>query len=159
MAFWLIQFRGNPTVKLKNNHFYYSLFFFLHRVEWGHAWMWPPDNLITLRVLSPQLTASPHARTVAPAADHIPVCVAQASRGPAVKRWPRNRCTSASEALWGVSSPAPTLFRKTRGGSQRDSPVTPAKSRLWDLWPPNHLSRLRKCLFIKSGRQVHISHL
>ncbi|GAA6213685.1 latent-transforming growth factor beta-binding protein 2 [Lates japonicus] len=35
-----------------------------------------------------KLTASPPARTVAPAAGHIPVCVAQASRGPAVRRWP-----------------------------------------------------------------------
>lgn len=42
-------------------------------------------------------TASPPARTAAPAAGLIRACVARASRGLAVRRWPRSRCTSVTE--------------------------------------------------------------
>lgn len=42
-------------------------------------------------------TASPPARTAALAAGLIPACVARASRGLAVRRWPRSRCTSVTE--------------------------------------------------------------
>lgn len=50
MASWLIKFRVNPIVEIKNNHYYYS--FSVHRGWRGHALMWPAENLGSLCVLS-----------------------------------------------------------------------------------------------------------
>lgn len=142
MAPWFNQFKVSPGAEIRENHFCYR-----SSVQGGHMFLhdlrektWYPS------VLSLQLTASPPARTVAPAAGHIPVCVAQASKGPAVRRWLRSRCTSGKEAVWGVSSRGQTLSRETnrRDGPQRRLPIPP-RSRPHDLQPPDSRFTLCKC--------------
>lgn len=113
----------------------------------GHMLLHDLLNTWYPSVLSFQLTASPPARTVAPAADPIPVCVARGSRAPAVKRWLQSKCTSATEAPWDGFSPAPTPFRRTNHGEGplTDRPWAPPRFRAHDLQPPD--SRLTPCKF------------
>lgn len=97
-------------------------------------------------VLSLQLTASPPARTVAPAAGRIPACAARASRAPAARRWLRSRCTSAMGAVWGAYSRGSTYSRKTNsaeGPQKRLSMLLRCRPR--DLRPPGSQSTPCKC--------------
>lgn len=141
MAPWLNQFKVSPGAEIRENHFCYCSFIHGgHMLQHDLLKTWSPS------VLSLQLTASPPARTVDPAAGQIPACVAQASRGPAVRRWLRSRCTSVTEAPWGASNPGPTPSRKTNHGEgpQKGRPSIPPRSRPRDLRPPGSLSTLRK---------------
>lgn len=136
---WLNKVKVSCSAETRKRHFCYCLF-----IQGGTC-----SNMLKTRspsVLSPQLTASRLARTVAPAAGRIPVCVAQASRGPAVRRWPQSRCTYVNEAPWGASSLEATFSRETnrRGSPQRERAPTPPRSRPRDLRPPNSRPTLRK---------------
>lgn len=140
-AFWLNQFKVRSGVEMTEIHTCYCSF-----IEGGYMLCHDLLKTWSPSVLSLQLTASPPARTVAPAAGHILVCVAQAFRAPAVRRWPRSRCTSVTEAPWGAFNPAPTLSRKTNhgGGPRRSRALTPPRSRPNNLWPLNSLATLCK---------------
>lgn len=109
-------------------------------------------------LLFPQLTASPPARTVAPAVGRIPACVAPASRGPAVRRWPPSRCTSGKGAVWGAFSQGPTL---SRGTNRREGPPTrlsiPPRSRPHDLQPPGSQLTPCKCCSCASPPLLNIA--
>lgn len=97
-------------------------------------------------VLCLQLTASPPARTVAPAAGRIPACAARASRAPAARRWLRSRCTSAMGAVWGAYSRGSTFSRKTNSaeGPQKRLLML-LRCRPRDLRPPGSQSTPCKC--------------
>lgn len=141
MAPWLNQFKVSPGVEIRESHFCYCSFIGGgHMLQHDLLKTWSPS------VLPLQLTASPPARTVAPAAGPRPACVAQASRGPVVRSWPRSRCTSETEAAWGACNPGPTLSRGTNHGEgpRRGRPLTPPGSRPRDLRPPGSLSTLCK---------------
>ena len=118
MALWLNQVKVSPSVEIRESHkgAVARKATLLPPTRGGHTLEHDPPKTWSPSVLSLQRTASPPARTAAPAAGHIPVCVARASRAPAVRRWPRSRCTSVKEAPWDAFIPAPTPSRETNRG-------------------------------------------
>lgn len=136
-TFWLNQFEVSPGVEMMESHFCYCSL-----VQGGYMLCHDLLQTRSPSVLSFQPTASPPAKIAARAAGHILVCVAQAFRDPAVRRWPQSRCTSVTEAPWDAFNLAPTPSRKTnhRDGPQRDRALTPPRTRPNNLWPLNSLS-------------------
>lgn len=144
MVPWFNQFNLSRCLEIRENHFCYRCF--VQGGGGGH--MFQRDLLKTWypSVLSLQLTASPPARTVAPAAGRIPAYAARASRAPAVRRWLRSRCTSATGAVWGVYSRGSTFSRKTNrtdGPQKRLSTLLRCRPR--GLRPPDSQSTPCKC--------------
>lgn len=141
MAPWFNQFKMSPCSGNSENSFCYCSF-----IQVGRMFKHDLLNTPYPSVLSPQLTASPPARTAAPAAARIPACAALASKVPAVRRWLQSRCTSAKEAVWGVFDLGPTLSPETnRGEGPQRKLVMPSRSRPHDLRSPDSLFTLCKC--------------
>lgn len=141
MAPWFNQFNLSCCLEIREKHFCYRCF-----VQGGH--MFQRDLLKTWypSVLSFQLTASPPARTVAPAADRIPACAARASRAPAVRRCLRSRCTSVTGPAWDAFRRGSTFSRETNSGEGPQKGLSMLlRPRAQDPRPPDSQSTPREC--------------
>lgn len=142
MAPWFNQFNLSRCLEIREKRFCYRCF-----VQ-GGGHMFQRDLLKTWypSVLSLQLTASPPARTVAPAAGRIPACAARASRAPAVRRWLRSRCTSTPGAVWGAYSRGSTFSRRTNSAEGPQNRLSMLlRCRLHGLRPPGSQPTPCKC--------------